>query len=127
MNRDGSAKLGDMNVSKVAKNGLLSTQTGTPYYASPEVWRDKPYDGKSDIWSLGCVLYEMCALRPPFRAEDMQGLYKKVIKGQYPRIPSTYSNDLSSVVKCMLQVSASTRLDSDALMKLPCVISRMQK
>jgi len=56
MNKDGTVKLGDMNVSKVAKNGLLSTQTGTPYYASPEVWRDKPYDCKSDIWSLGCVL-----------------------------------------------------------------------
>ena len=51
------AKLGDMNVSKIAKNGLLYTQTGTPYYASPEVWKDKPYDSKSDIWSLGCVIY----------------------------------------------------------------------
>jgi NIMA (never in mitosis gene a)-related kinase len=46
-----------MNVSKVSKNGLLYTQTGTPYYASPEVWRDKPYNTKSDIWSLGCVIY----------------------------------------------------------------------
>ena len=53
------AKLGDFNVSKVAKAGLLNTQTGTPYYASPEVWRDQPYDLKSDIWSLGCVIYEV--------------------------------------------------------------------
>ena len=75
------AKLGDLNVSKIVKKGLSYTQTGTPYYASPEVWRDMPYDSKSDIWSLGCVLYEMCALVPPFRADDMQGLYKKVIKG----------------------------------------------
>jgi NIMA (never in mitosis gene a)-related kinase 1/4/5 len=58
LNRNGSAKLGDMNVSKVAKKGMLYTQTGTPYYASPEVWKDQPYDSKSDIWSLGCVLYE---------------------------------------------------------------------
>jgi len=56
LNRDGSCKLGDMNVSKVAKQGMLHTQTGTPYYASPEVWRDQPYDLKSDIWSLGCVV-----------------------------------------------------------------------
>ena len=48
---------------------------------SPEVWKDKPYDIKSDIWSMGCVLYEMIALKPPFRAEDMAGLYKKVLKG----------------------------------------------
>ena len=72
------AKIGDLNVSKVAKKGLLYTQTGTPYYASPEVWRDNPYDHKSDIWSIGCVIYEMVTLKPPFRAETMEGLYKKV-------------------------------------------------
>ncbi len=62
MNKAGEAKLGDLNVSKIAKNGLLYTQTGTPYYASPEVWKDEPYDSKSDIWSLGCVIYEMTTL-----------------------------------------------------------------
>lgn len=67
LNSEGQIKLGDLNVSKIAKyDGLLFTQTGTPYYASPEVWRDQPYDLKSDIWSLGCVLYEMTALKPPF-------------------------------------------------------------
>jgi NIMA (never in mitosis gene a)-related kinase len=62
LTKEGELKLGDMNVSKVAPKGLMQTQTGTPYYASPEVWQDKPYDLKSDIWSLGCVLFEMCAL-----------------------------------------------------------------
>ena len=51
-----------MNVSVISKTGLASTQTGTPYYASPEVWQDLPYDMKSDMWSLGCVIYEMAAL-----------------------------------------------------------------
>lgn len=51
--KDLTAKLGDLNVSKLAKEGLSYTQTGTPYYASPEVWKDQPYDNKSDIWSLG--------------------------------------------------------------------------
>lgn len=99
LNKDGSAKLGDMNVSKVAKKGLLYTQTGTPYYASPEVWRDQPYDMKSDIWSLGCVLYESITLKPPFRADDMAGLYKEVLKGSYTEIPDCFSQDLSNVVK----------------------------
>jgi len=51
LNTDGTIKLGDMNVSKIAKNALLYTQTGTPYYASPEVWKEQPYDVKSDVWS----------------------------------------------------------------------------
>ena len=53
----------------------MQTQTGTPYYASPEVWLDKAYDSKCDIWSLGCVIYELCTGHPPFLAKDMAGLY----------------------------------------------------
>lgn len=113
LHKDGTAKLGDMNVSKVAKKGLLYTQTGTPYYASPEVWRDQPYDHKSDIWSLGCVIYEAITLKPPFRAEDMQGLYKKVLKGIYPKIPSIFSSDLSALVKFLIQVTPKMRPDCD--------------
>ena len=65
LNKNGLVKLGDLNVSKIVRS-LCQTQTGTPYYASPEIWLDKPYDIKSDIWSLGCVIYEMITLRPPF-------------------------------------------------------------
>jgi len=60
MMKDGTAKLGDLNVSKLTdQEGMNYTQTGTPYYASPEIWNDKAYDNKSDVWSLGCVIYEM--------------------------------------------------------------------
>ena len=109
LSKDGRIKLGDLNVSKVAKVGLVYTQTGTPYYASPEVWKDKPYDAKSDIWSLGCVLYEMIALHPPFMAPNMQGLFKKVTTGTYPEIPKRFSSDLAGVVKALLQVNPSLR------------------
>lgn len=64
-------KLGDLNVSKVNGGKLARTQTGTPYYASPEVWRDEPYDAKCDIWSFGCIIYEMVALKPPFEGKDL--------------------------------------------------------
>lgn len=101
---DNVYKLGDLNVSKVLKKDMALTQTGTPYYASPEVWKDKPYNSKSDMWSLGCVLYEMAALKPPFNANDLQGLYKKVCAGIFERIPPIYTNDLATVISLLLRV-----------------------
>lgn len=116
MNKDLTVKLGDMNVSRLADdNGLNYTQTGTPYYASPEVWKDKPYDFKNDIWSMGWVLYEITWLKPPFKAPDMQKLYEKIMKGQYERIPKIYSQDLAIVIKSMLQVKTKYRPTIDEL------------
>lgn len=104
------SKLGDMNVSKVTANhGLNYTQTGTPYYASPEVWKDEPYSFKSDVWSLGCVIYEMLALKPPFNGKDMDQLFKRVCKGNFSRIPDHYSNDMWQVVQLMLRVDPERR------------------
>ena len=122
LNSDDSVKLGDMNVSKVAsKEGLNFTQTGTPYYASPEVWRDEPYDIKSDIWSLGCVLYEMITLKPPFQASSMKGLFKRVCTGKIQRIPKNYSVDLWTIVKSMLNVNPKLRPDCTKLMENPII------
>jgi len=106
LTKENDVKLGDLNVSKVAKyGGLLLTQTGTPYYASPEVWRDSPYDNKSDIWSLGCILYEMLTLKPPFRASSMDGLYKKVTQGEYTKIEGDVSQDLQKMISYLLSVN----------------------
>ena len=127
MNRDGSSKLGDLNVSKVAKKGLLYTQTGTPYYASPEVWKDQPYDSKSDIWSLGCVIYEMTTLKPPFRAQDMNGLYKRVLKGAYPEIPKKYTKDLADVITKLLNVEPKLRPSCQGILELEQVKRRIPK
>jgi NIMA (never in mitosis gene a)-related kinase len=116
-----------MNVSKIAKRGLLYTQTGTPYYASPEVWNDKPYDSKSDIWSLGCVIYEMASLKPPFRAEDMEGLYKTVTKGKFKKLPSHFSVDLNNLVKAMLKVNPLQRPSAEKLLQMPMIAKRLNK
>lgn len=124
--QSGVIKIGDMNVSKVAKMGLLYTQTGTPYYASPEVWKDKPYDSKSDIWSLGCVIYEVASLAPPFQAMDMKGLYKKVIAGDYPPIPPLYSEDLTRVIKLMLKVDPRSRPSCSELLSNPLVLKHCE-
>ncbi len=97
-----SAILGDMNVSKIVKNMFAYTQTGTPYYASPEVWRDEPYSTKADIWSLGCVIYELCMLKPPFNATDMDGLFNKVQQGKYDLFDSFYSRSLRDAIYRLL-------------------------
>ena len=122
----GICKLGDLNVSKVARKGLGYTQTGTPYYASPEVWEEKPYDNKSDVWSLGCVIYEMITLRPPFQAKSMEELYKKVMRGIYPRISNKFSEDLSDAIKLMIQVESGARPNCEELLKMPMISKRIE-
>ena len=123
---DGIAKIGDLNVSKVARKGLGYTQTGTPYYASPEVWEENPYDNKSDIWSLGCVAYEMLTLHPPFRAKDMEHLYKAVIKGQYKKIGDKYSQDMNDIIDYLLKVNPRERPNCDQILNHPIIKKRLE-
>ena len=123
---DEIAKLGDMNVSIISKNGLATTQTGTPYYASPEVWMQRPYNGKSDIWSLGCVLYEMTAQRPPFSAQDLPGLKRKITYGDHDRIPSIYSNDLDALIRKCLTKEQKNRPDAVELLESSLIKQKMK-
>lgn len=88
---------------------MARTQTGTPYYTSPEVWNDRPYDSKCDIWSLGCVVYEMASLNPPFRASNLKQLFTKIQKGIYPNIPPFYSEDLKYIISQCLKVNSTQR------------------
>ena len=124
--KDGSVKLGDLNVSKVYRQNMGYTQTGTPYYASPEVWNDKPYDTKSDIWSMGCVLYEMASLKPPFRAKNMEGLYKKVMEGKVIRIPTKFTNDLFRIIQILLQVKPEKRPTCGEILQNPIILRRIE-
>lgn len=125
LTKDGRVKLGDMNVSKVAKEAMNHTQTGTPYYASPEVWKDEPYHVKSDIWSLGCVLYEAASLKPPFQAEDMKSLYRKVVKGIFPPLPSSFSEDFREVLSYFIIVDPKKRPTAGQILKLQIVNKRV--
>ena len=120
-------KLGDMNVSKVIKEKFLSTQTGTPYYASPEVWNDNPYSYKSDLWSIGCVIYELCALRPPFQGKDLDELYENVCRGEPERINKMYSNDLWDMIKMLLQVDVNKRVDCNKFLESDLIKRKIEE
>ena len=125
LTKDGVVKLGDMNVSRVVKGGMMRTQTGTPYYACPEVWKDMPYDNRSDIWSAGCVLYEMIMKMPPFRAQTMKGLYAKVLSGKYDPLPSHFSQDIKQVLRSCLQVRSSERPKCDKILNMPGLLNHI--
>ena len=120
-------KLGDMNVSKVIKEKELLTQTGTPYYASPEVWRDEPYSYKSDLWSIGCVIYELCALRPPFKGKDLDELFMNVCKGKVERINKAYSDDLWKMILMLLQVDVEKRCDCDKFLNSKLITRKIEE
>ncbi|EGR31976.1 protein kinase domain protein [Ichthyophthirius multifiliis] len=118
LSKDNSiVKVGDLGVSKIAENGLLQTQTGTPYYCSPEVWSNKPYNFKSDIWSLGCVLYEMAQQTTPFKGQNMEIIFNKVQSGEYQRLNERYSQDLQKIICMCLQVNPKNRYSANQLME----------
>lgn len=106
---DGSVKIGDLNVSKRMKAGLLRTQIGTPYYMSPEVWLNKPYGPSSDVWALGCLVYELCGLRPPFVGNTFPQLKQAILAGKYPALPRAFSFEMTAIVAKMIRVNARER------------------
>lgn len=71
-------KIGDFGISKVLDSTSAKTFVGTPYYLSPEVCSNKKYDLRSDLWSLGCILYELCTLNYPFQANNILSLAMKI-------------------------------------------------
>ncbi|KAL0216147.1 hypothetical protein P9112_008331 [Eukaryota sp. TZLM1-RC] len=129
LTQDNSVQLGDFGIARVLKSTMECAKTaiGTPYYLSPEICEDKPYNNKSDIWSLGCVLYEMTTLRHAFDANNMKGLVLKILRGVYPPIPSHYSNDLRNLIKMMFCRDPKQRPSINAILRLPLMQTKVQK
>ena len=125
--QDGTIKIGDLNVSKIAKIGMAYTQTGTPYYASPEIWQDKPYDFKSDIWSLGCILYELCQLKPPFRGTSLKNLCFNIQRGVYEPIMNYYSQELRIIIDLMLKTDPNMRPTTGQILKSKIVLDKKRE
>jgi serine/threonine protein kinase len=100
---------------------------GTPYYMSPEQINEANYNEKTDIWSAGCVLYEMVALMPPFQATNHLALAKKIIKSEIERIPERYSEDLFHVIKWMLSKEPERRPSVEDLLEIPPIKLRLNE
>lgn len=98
---------------------LAKTGIGTPYYISPEIWKNQGYNEKADIYSLGCLVYEMCCLRRVYEGRDMKDLSRNVLRGQYRQIPQYYSVDLQNIVYKMLSQDPTKRPSVADILDMP--------
>uniref|UniRef100_A0A2K6G2Z2 non-specific serine/threonine protein kinase n=1 Tax=Propithecus coquereli TaxID=379532 RepID=A0A2K6G2Z2_PROCO len=115
------AKLGDFGIARVLNNSmeLARTCVGTPYYLSPEICQNKPYNNKTDIWSLGCVLYELCTLKHPFEGNSLHQLVLKICQAHFAPISPRFSRDLRSLIPQLFKVSPRDRPSINSILKRP--------
>ncbi|XP_008293910.1 serine/threonine-protein kinase Nek4-like isoform X2 [Stegastes partitus] len=116
-------KVGDLGIARVLENqnDMASTLIGTPYYMSPELFSNKPYNHKSDVWALGCCVYEMSTLKHAFNAKDMNSLVYRIVEGKLPQMPSRYDPQLGDLIKSMLCKRPEERPDVKFILRQPYI------
>ena len=128
LTKKGIVKIGGLNVGKNIEDlGMALTQIGTPYFTSPEIWEQKPYDYKCDIWSIGCILYEMTTLHVPFLGLNMQELYKNILSAKYKSIPKIYSKNLNEIIDLMLIKDPLKRPSADDLLNNKIILEKKKE
>eukprot|EP00741_Cyanophora_paradoxa_P004393 tig00000802_g4264.t1 len=123
-------KIGDFGIARILEHtmDMAETAVGTPYYLSPEVCQNKPYNYKSDVWSVGCILQELCFLKHPFDATNIYALLyksKRILQDEVPPLPSTYSRELQELSKNMLQRNPELRPRVAEILALPFITTRI--
>eukprot|EP00667_Euglena_gracilis_P002035 EG_transcript_2033 len=123
------SKLGDFGISTVLRGAHASAkaQCGTPYYFSPEVCQQQSYNTKSDVWSLGCLLYEMLTLKRPFNAPNLKTLMTTICKGAYPPIGDHYSKEMHQLIAQMLTRDPEHRPAISQILTLPFIRAHVQQ
>ncbi|XP_058404064.1 serine/threonine-protein kinase Nek5 [Diceros bicornis minor] len=123
------AKLGDFGIARVLNNSmeLARTCVGTPYYLSPEICQNKPYNNKTDIWSLGCVLYELCTLKHPFEGRNLHQLVLKICQAHFAPISPRFSRDLRTLISQLFKVSPRDRPSINSILKRPFLENLISK
>ncbi|XP_074947191.1 serine/threonine-protein kinase Nek1 isoform X2 [Phalacrocorax aristotelis] len=129
LTKDGTIQLGDFGIARVLNSTaeLARTCIGTPYYLSPEICQNKPYNNKSDIWALGCVLYEMCTLKHAFEAGNMKNLVLKIISGPFPPISVHYSYDLRNLLSQLFKRNPRNRPSVNSILEKNFIAKRVEK
>nr|XP_048703635.1 serine/threonine-protein kinase Nek1 isoform X6 [Caretta caretta] len=129
LTKDGTIQLGDFGIARVLNSTveLARTCIGTPYYLSPEICRNKPYNNKSDIWALGCVLYEMCTLKHAFEAGNMKNLVLKIISGSFPPVSLHYSYDLRYLLSQLFKRNPRDRPSVNSILEKIFIAKRVEK
>ena len=124
-----TVKIGDFGIAKIlnSTSSYAHTFIGTPYYISPELCKDQPYNDKSDVWSLGCVLYELCTLNHPFEGGTQVEIYEKIMTQKFKAISPEYSNELKKMVDLLLEKDERKRPKMKDILKMKCVIDRAKK
>ena len=122
-------KLGDFGVSKVLSTtkSRAATIIGTPYYYSPEMCKGESYDTKSDIWSLGVLLFEMCALEYPFKGNNYSKLIEHITSSKYNDIPAMYSKSIHNLIRGLLQKEAVKRPNLKQILAHPSILAAIQR
>ena len=118
ISKDGSLKLGDFGISKMLDNSndVASTMVGTPLYMSPEICEGQNYASKSDIWSMGCVFYEICCLRLPFVSTNLLNLISRITQDAPDPLPLVYSEQVNDIVLSMLIKDSDARISTKELL-----------